>query len=419
MLVLVTLALSVVAFLLYQSRSAADARAARLAQDLTQARQAQTQAANAVRDLRARLGGDEAVSIESVLKAADDDLRQHGADLPRATYPEVVRRLALLLEQERTKLGAVTADKQQLQLEIEALEGIKRREMDISAEAANRARGELQQERADFLRSLDAKDREIASIMDRANTLANRLQQESRDKERIREDLLTEVGKLRRILEQARAPFTPAALARQKPDGRIVRASLATKTAWIGLGSKHGIQPQLTFSVQPAGFSGNPFSKPKAKLEVLRVEGPDLCEARIVESHISEPILAGDEVYNPAWDPGRVVTFAIAGLVDIDGDGRDDRKIVKQLITKSGGKVVAEVGSDGAITGAVTVETNYYLRGTAPDLDKAGLAAARMVEAMARMERTALDYGAVVIDVAKFLDLMGYSARERLVRTSQ
>lgn len=366
-------------------------------------------------EIRERINRDETLPFAALRQAMDDDLRQFGQQVPHATYPAALRELSHQLQQERTKLAAVTADMRKLQEEFETIEAIKRREMALAADSTEQARTELQRERVDFQRSLDVKDQELNAIMDRATTLAHRLQQESRDKERVREELLGEVTKLRLILEKARAPFTPAALTKQTPDGKIVRSSAATKSVWIGIGSKHGTVPQLTFSVQPARFTGNPYLKPKAKLEVIRIEGPDLCEARIIESKLTDPIVAGDEVYNPAWDPGRTIKFALGGVLDIDHDGRDDRAIVRNMIVKSGGKVVAEVGADGVVQGAVNVETNYYVRGAEPKVQE-GLGAIKLAEAMAKMERAALDYGAIVIDLAKFLDLMGYAPNDRLVR---
>ena len=110
--------------------------------------------------------------------------------------------------------------------------------------------------------------------------------------------------------------------------------------------------------------------------------------------------------------------FALAGMLDIDGDGVDDRVKVRKLLAVAGAKVDAEVLPDGSETGEVTVETNFFVRGIQPDPDKSGSVGMRVLSSMARMERTALDYGAVVLDLGKFLDLIGYVPVDRLQSSS-
>ena len=58
-------------------------------------------------------------------------------------------------------------------------------------------------------------------------------------------------------------------------------------------------------------------------------------------------LLPGDKIYSPAWRPGRTVGFALVGMMDINGDNKDDANQVRELIRMSGGKVDAEVDSQG------------------------------------------------------------------------
>jgi hypothetical protein len=106
--------------------------------------------------------------------------------------------------------------------------------------------------------------------------------------------------------------------------------------------------------------------------------------------------------------------FALAGSLDIDGDGSDDRVKIRQLITIAGAKIDAEVLPDGSEQGAITVETNYFVRGAHPDPEKVGAIGMKTLSSMAKMERTALDYGAVVLEMGKFLDLIGYTPVNRM-----
>ncbi len=408
-LVALSASLALAAYALLQARETARQQARTALAERDRARQAETLAAARLAAVRTRLGGVPGQDFDDMLAELDEEIARLGGGSPNDSYVAVARRLADLLKNSEDEFEHVLADKQELERNYEAQHGIKQAAIQEAATATQQARSELFAERAEFEKKMTSKDAEIAAIMDRASTLAARLETERRDKAKVREELLTQVNKLRKVLVEARAPYTPSALAHQKPDGKVVRSSAATRTAWVNIGSRDGVQPLLTFSVQPQGFSGNPYTKPKAKLEVVRVVAPDLSEARIVEQTLTNPVLDGDLLFNPAWSPGRVMRFALAGLLDLDEDGRDDRPLVRQLIERAGARIDAEVLADGTQRGEVNVETNYFIRGKAPE--PIGPAAQHTIHAMAEMERTALDYGAVVIELGKFLDLMGYSRR--------
>jgi hypothetical protein len=406
--------LAVTAFSMWQYRMRAELRAAQATSERDQAVKAQEVALAQVLNLRHKINHEPDLGFAELVHAIEEDLREFGGGAPIETYADVVRHLQALVDTHRTEIKQITADKQRLQEDFETMQVAKQAAVEVAEADSQEARKELLHEQAEISRRLSAKDDEITRILDRANTLANRLETEKRDKDKIREDLLGQVNKLRKILLEARAPYTPDALAKQKPDGKVIKASAASKTAWLNIGSKDGVETQLTFSVQPAGFTGNPFTRPKAKLEVVRVTGSDMCEAKITGASLVNPVIEGDEIYNPAWNPGKVMRFALAGLLDIDGDGSDDRVKVRQLIALAGAKIDAEVLPDGSEHGEVTVETNYFIRGGQPDPEKIGAVGMRVLSAMAKMERTALDYGAIVLNLSKFLDLMGYTPVNRL-----
>ena len=402
----------------WQNKIRAEQQAEQAVAGREKALKAQAAAMSRLATLKLRLDRQSDIEFNQLLAAIDDDIRQFGSGVPNESYTELVRHLQSFVDTQRTELKQLTADKDRLQQDYLALEGIKQGAVEKALVAKQESEKDLLSERSDYLKKMARKDDQVAEIMDRAHTLALRLETEQRDKEKTREELLGQVNKLRTILMQMRAPHTPDALAKQKPDGRVIRSSAATKTAWLNIGSKDGARAGLTFSVQPSGFTGNPLTKPKAKIELVKVTGPDLSEARIVENSITNPIIEGDEIYNPAWNPGNVMRFALAGLMDMDGDGVDDRSKIKQIIIHAGAKIDAEILPDGTEQGAVTVETNFFIRGDRPNPEKGGPIQLRVLSAMAKMERTALDYGATVIDLSKFLDLMGYAPANRLHSSS-
>lgn len=63
----------------------------------------------------------------------------------------------------------------------------------------------------------------------------------------------------------------------------------------------------------------------------------------------------------------QVTRFAIAGLVDIDNDGKSDIDLIQRVIKLSGGVIDAEIHIDGKPTGQLRRDTAYVLVGKLPD----------------------------------------------------
>src|SRR5581483_2017659 len=152
--------------------------------------------------------------------------------------------------------------------------------------------------------------------------------------------------------------------------------------------------------------AGDPDGK-KGQIEVTQILGDHMAEARILDSTLANPLLPGDKIYTPLWDPGRPERFAIAGKIDIDGDGKDDRDQLKSIIALSGGTIDAELSPEGNLTGAISSDTRYLIEG--PPQDKARTA----------FEKLAADaklMGVERIGIDKFLDHIGWRAGNELVR---
>jgi hypothetical protein len=153
---------------------------------------------------------------------------------------------------------------------------------------------------------------------------------------------------------------------KEKPDGEIVWAGTNTRTVRINLGSADGLQRQVTFRVVDQAAVNVAEAKIKGRIEVTRIIEDHLAEARILEDELTDPILPGDRIYSAVWQKGHQLHFALAGLVDIDGDGTSDRDKLKAIIAMNNGVVDAELLDDGRIEGKMTLETHYLVKGESP-----------------------------------------------------
>ncbi|MGA2033071.1 MAG: hypothetical protein ABSG68_12500 [Thermoguttaceae bacterium] len=149
------------------------------------------------------------------------------------------------------------------------------------------------------------------------------------------------------------------------PAGSISWVNQHSGTVWINLGRADSLQRQVTFSVYSADTTDLSKAAKKGSIEVTQIQGDHMAEARVVDDKISDPIQPGDKIFTPLWSPGEQTHFALAGIMNIDGDGRNALQTIRDLITMNGGVVDCEL--DGAKrTGEMTFKTNFLVVGDEP-----------------------------------------------------
>jgi len=91
-----------------------------------------------------------------------------------------------------------------------------------------------------------------------------------------------------------------------KPDGVIRHVDETSRTVWLNLGEQDGVRLHLTFGVyaQDDNSGTRKVSDAIGNVEVVRMLGDHLCEARIFGEQLENPISPGDVVYSSSWSPG-------------------------------------------------------------------------------------------------------------------
>lgn len=155
--------------------------------------------------------------------------------------------------------------------------------------------------------------------------------------------------------------------------GRVTEVLPGGKVVFINLGSADGLLAGVTFGVIDQDDVRVTKAEPKGNLEVTKILGAHLAEARVIyNKEIRNPIIENDKIYTPFWAPGRKVEIALAGLMDLDGDGVDDSDRIKAMINSVGAKVSAQVDARGGETGELTFDTRFLVLGTNPEFSGAG-----------------------------------------------
>ncbi|MGE3808309.1 MAG: hypothetical protein AB7K24_26915, partial [Gemmataceae bacterium] len=164
----------------------------------------------------------------------------------------------------------------------------------------------------------------------------------------------------------------------------------------------------------------------KAAVEILDVLQPHLASARIIDvvKPGTDPVLEGDLLFNPSWSPNMKKHIAIAGLIDLTGDGLDDtqefiRNVEKQDVVVDGYLDLREedLTKEDAFKGEMSFKTDYLVLGQLPEIDQ-GLAlrandprlarSQQVVVRLSELQSQAGLKGITIVPARRFMALIGY-----------
>ncbi len=272
------------------------------------------------------------------------------------------------------------------------------------------------------------KDREIKKLREQLDT-AHKVRQNLSEKYgpllekinqvRLARPELRDLGELHDLLE--RALEGSQSVVNDQPKGAIV--DTRNGQVYINLGSADNVKPGLTFSVLPAGSTGRAAAATprKGAVEVATVLEPHLSLCKVVEANnpVRDPLLKGDLLFNPAWSPAGQEHVALAGIIDLNGDGVDDTQDLIRALQKQGITVDAWLDlKDRTIKGpGMTERTTYLIVGERPVVSSAAasiennpLAQAQIdvIGKITEMENKGRDLGVQKVPYRRFLSLIGY-----------
>ncbi len=201
----------------------------------------------------------------------------------------------------------------------------------------------------------------------------------------------------------------------------------AGDTPYISLGSADNLKRQVTFSIYGKGPDGRPLKDPKGKLEVVRVTGEHMAQAKITElrDERRDPVLPGDFIYNPAWNPNLKQHVAIVGAVDLTGEGRDNIQEFLRMLKNQNVEVDAYLDMktlklkkpDSDAPGEITRQTDLLIIGYSPDVggrvvragDSKGDERDRVLKRMEEVTKEAEKLGVRIVRLNNYLETSGFA----------
>jgi hypothetical protein len=408
--VVLTIFLAVFTFVFFSQAREAKNVAAKEKENASKAETALRLKITEMGEIQKLMGFDEKDTKEAVVAGHKEDMDKyatavHIAEESNRVYRQLVRRLSETLEQRETSLaiaeeGRTQAEEQRDKFKKAADDRVKKAEKETQD-----ARDETARERQQFEKDRARMKRDQETIAEDHRKAVQRLQAKIRQ-QTILVKKLTEDNK---IVHEMYVTIKRKidAMIRPKPSrfhGLVRWVDRRGKTVWINLGSADAVRPQTKFSVYPSDANTTSEVLKKASIEVTRIRGDHLAEARILDDSLTDPILVGDRIYTPIWNVGEKRHFALAGIIDLDNDGLSDLARMHALIRTNGGVVDAQMDAAGNRRGEMTMNTTYLVLGEAPGVN----APAEWRADYSKITRQAEKLGVATISLQRFLDLMGW-----------
>jgi hypothetical protein len=382
---------------------------------------------NTSKDTAARAANEESTALKNMIgagatdKAAEaeartkKDMEAYGKGIPEANrnYRFLVEHLGGELKTANTRIAELTGQNTSLAEKIKSDEAAKAAEIAKYKETLEKTAADLKAEREKFTQDRDTITNDKTELVKKFDSKRKEHEELTRKTSAQIAVLNEDKSKLRGTLDRINDEKLRTEKANEVPDGRVTWVSQAQRVVWINLGTGDGLRRQISFSVFDREDSNPREGTQKGKIEVVRLMQNHMSEARIIDDNVSNPIMPGDPIFSPTWEPGRAEHFALAGFMDIDGDGSDDRQRVRDLISMNGGVIDAETTEAGK-TGKMTINTKYMVLGEQPKAGADGKTDA--IAAYTEMYDEAKNYGVKTMPVGEFLNYMGYKPQERTVR---
>jgi hypothetical protein len=255
---------------------------------------------------------------------------------------------------------------------------------------------------------MEASNKELMSNLDKQRT---QLEAQIAERDTKIKALETQVTGLQRDVRDLRSQIPTDNESFEIADGRITWVN-RNGTVWINVGEADDIHRQVTFNVYDGDEHDPARAVKKGSIEVTKITGDHLAEARITQDDPKNPMLVGDNIYSPVWHRGKKLRFAITGFVDFNNDGINDLQLARELIELNGGALDAYQDENGKVVGNITAHTRYLILGDVPE----SAVQANMQEGWEAMNKKALELGVQTITLDLFLNRMGYTPQDRSVR---
>lgn len=341
--------------------------------------------------------------------------------LPAKTFKELTKEkdesianLTNQLNQARQNVAKLEADLANTKKSSEDSQANLRKELEKS-----------NKEKSDLVNAYETKYKEYWATVEK---LQNDVDDIKKREDRTKDDSTKQLARLSQDLKDIKTQLErekektspPDVVDFDKPKGKIIDIERGGQVVYVNLGSADNVKPQLTFSLYSAGAAGRGGQR-KGAIEITNLLGPHLAKARVTEltDSLTNPVVRGDLLFNPAWNSAVRQHVSIAGLIDLAGTGTDDTQEFIRSLERQNVVVDSFIDlKDLAVKGpGMSLKTQYLILGDSPELLVGGQVSQldirtekknELIKKMTEMKREAERLGVTVIPFRRFLAVTGY-----------
>lgn len=352
--------------------------------------------------------GEQNGAAKQIFQAFKADMAKYGEGLPDPNYRKLPEHLLAALKTKNDSLAAALTSLRNLEAENKNV-------VSKESERANLFLKNAQKAADDLAATISAFDKERTGWNGEKDTLKKQIADLGTQVNQAKADSQKEIKLANETVARVRKEFdlVQAQLDKYRehenfeiPDGKIASVHQKTNIVIINLGSADGLRKQVSFSVYDQSENSATKAQKKAGIEITRIIDEHSAEGRIVFSSNTNPILPGDLIYSPVWQSGSKLHFALAPWLDIDGDGLNDREMIRGLIERNSG-VVDEANE-------MSINTRYLVDITElPARELADETIEKLRGVRNAMRTQAQDMRIRIIHVNEVLDWMGHKQQDR------
>jgi len=415
--VMFTVILAASTYYCYRQWDDAETKAQSNPADAAKKAQEAAKLAGDVSKLKKAIGLTEQETVDAFDAMFQEDIGKYGAAY--AEEDRVYRRLLAKMQETINERNAALADSksqiEDLHAQIKVFEANKQPQIDDFQKARDAAAQDLAAEREKFNADRERSNQDGARLLTEVQNVRKEMAADkARAEAKMQEDgaLIKDLIRTRDVQSDQIKKMTATTI--ESFNGEIRWVDQRNSTAWINLGRADSLPKQITFSVYPSDVTDltTAGGGKKASIEVTQILGDHLAEARILEDTISNPIIPGDKIFTPLWSPGQKKHFAIAGVIDLYGDGKSYVEHLIDIIKLNDGVVDAYIDPEtNKIVGAITVNTRFLILGDEPSEKMVG-----QIDAFSKMNESAKRMGVQTLQLGELLQRIGWKNLSPVVR---
>ncbi len=314
------------------------------------------------RDLLTKVTGSDRDTVASITKVLEDEKAASVMGLLRNKTGEI-ESLRQQLGDANTARERALADKTAESNRVADLETAQQKTVAALTEQVNITKGETEKLREDtnaFKQDMDAR---VEKIRSEYAAKEGGLKAEI---EKLQAERAVDKDRLKRFEQELKGQRFTGQAEYALPDAIVLGTTPAESSIMLSVGRKDKVVLGLTFNVYGQGTTIKPdeatgeYPPGKATVEVIRVD-EDSSVARIIREQKGNPVLRGDFVANPVYDPTKKYKFLVYGSFDPSRTGRAS--------PLAGGEIKAWIRDwGGDVTDELTGDVDFLVLGQRPQL---------------------------------------------------